>query len=263
MNVAPLFSFEIKSPDMNRVSERLKDTFYLLNRVDNWQEVLRSKGKGEYVTWRLRNGSSFRAKSGTGDILAARDSVLRNIYPLRRSYGLVVDIGAQIGTFVARVSPLAERVVAFEPVARNFNLLENHCTTSRRNVEIHQLAVTGDGRDVTINLFENTAGHSIYPHQPVLGRETVASIASGELLSFLGAASIDLLKMDVEGTEYEIMEYGDDLLRATNEVMIEAHEVGGYKLEHAEKLLISAGFDLSVTDRILKHGTCVYHGVRR
>ncbi|HEV2912885.1 MAG TPA: FkbM family methyltransferase [Pyrinomonadaceae bacterium] len=247
---------------MSTLANRAKDVFFLTTRVSNWREVLRSKGKNEYATWRLRNGSSFRALSGTGDILAARDSVLRNVYPLKRTYGLVVDIGAQIGTFVARVSPLAERVVAFEPVSRNFNLLREYCQTAKNNVEIHRLAVTGDGRDITINLFENTSGHSIYPSQPILGQEAVPSIASNELLKFLGAESIDLLKMDCEGAEFEIMERGADLFRATNEVMLEVHEVGGYKLEDAERLLISAGFRITVTDRVLKHGTCVYHGVR-
>lgn len=262
MNLAPHFSFGIESPAVNRVSERIKDAFYLTARVSNWCEVLHSKGNHEYATWKLRNGSSFRAQSGTGDILAARDTVLRNIYPLRESYGLVVDIGAQVGTFVARVSPIAERVVAFEPVTRNFNLLKDHCKTNKKNVEIHKLAITRDGRDVVLNLFENTAGHSIYAHEPVLGQETVPSLASNELLEFLGADSIDLLKMDVEGAEYEIMEHGADLLRATREVIMEAHELGGHKLEDARRLLESAGFNVSVTDRPLIGGTCVYHAIR-
>ncbi|HYY56790.1 MAG TPA: FkbM family methyltransferase [Pyrinomonadaceae bacterium] len=245
---------------MNAVSERIKDTFYLLSRVDNWREVLRSKGKNQFATWKLRNGSSFRAQSGTGDIIAARDTVLRNIYPLKKSYGLVVDIGAQIGTFVARVSPRAERVIAFEPVTRNFNLLKDYCATNKRNVEIHKLAITSDGRDVVLNLLENTAGHSIYAHEPVLGQEVVPSIASSALLNFLKVDLIDLLKMDVEGAEYEIMENGAELLKASSEILLEAHELGGHTLEEAKAYLESAGFRIFTTNA--QRGTCVYHGVR-
>jgi len=197
-------------------------------------------------------------------MLAVREVILRNVYPLLRShYGLVVDIGAHIGTFAARICTKADRVVAFEPTVRNFSMLDSYLRTPLNNVERHKLAVTGDGRNVRINIHPNNTGqHSIFQHSvPALRVEEVASISSANLLTFLKADEIDLLKIDVEGSEHEICSAAPNLLLKTREIIIEANATD---VDHTPgfiaALLQTAGFKLSLV--MGNHQQSVFHGIR-
>ena len=228
------------------VAGRAADFWYLLSRVSNVNEVVRSHGTSRAVVWRLRSGGTFRAQSGSSDILAVREILLDNVYPIHRGvFGLVVDIGAHVGVFTACVAPHAERVVAFEPTTRNFGFLRDHCRSPRGNIEAHRLAVTGDGRDVRINLHpENTGQHSIFEHAvSAAGVEQVGSVASAELLRFCDADAIDLLKIDAEGAEHEILAAAGPVLARTTRIIVEANTVdAGRTPRHVEALLRGAGF---------------------
>jgi FkbM family methyltransferase len=225
---------------------RAVDLWYLLARVRNVGEIVRSRGTAREVVWRLRSGGTFRAQSGSSDILAVREILLDHVYPIHDdTFGLVVDIGAHVGVFTACVAPRAERVVAFEPTARNFGFLRDDCRSPRGNIVAHRLAVTGDGRHVRINLHpENTGQHSIFEHSvSAAGVEEVASVPSADLLGFCGADGIDLLKVDAEGAEHEILAAAGPVLARTNRLIVEANTVdAGRTPRHVETLLRDAGF---------------------
>ncbi|MCK9628453.1 MAG: FkbM family methyltransferase [Bacteroidales bacterium] len=139
----------------------------------------------------------------------------------------VVDVGAHVGIvsiYLAKKYP-GVKVLALEPVPENYARL---C----RNVEANgvsdsittiPMAVTGDGRDVTLSgdLSQNSGGVSIF------GSGCNAySVKSTSLCGLFKAQGIDrvaLLKIDCEGSEYEILT--PDVLAKVDRIRGEFHRV--------------------------------------
>jgi len=117
----------------------------------------------------------------------------------------VVDIGAHVGIvsmYLAKTYGC--KVKAFEPNPNNYRHLVANIKANGLShlITAHNLAVTGDGRDVVIsevNPGGNSGGHTIY------GADGVA-VSSTTLEAILGGAPVDLLKIDCEGAEFEILD---------------------------------------------------------
>ena len=115
----------------------------------------------------------------------------------------VIDIGAHVGVVSMYLAKkYGAEVWAYEPLPENYRRLVLNIERNGLQDKVHpfNLAVTGDGRDVTITAnMTNSGGNSIYD-----GGETVAhSTTFAEILKQTGA--VDLLKIDCEGAEFEIL----------------------------------------------------------
>jgi FkbM family methyltransferase len=154
----------------------------------------------------------------------------------------VLDIGAHVGVvsiFLAKRHPDV-RVLAFEPVPRVFELLSANLRRNRvHNVSAYNLAVTGDGRDLDLitHLQSNTGGstactenHDLAGHD----RHTAASVTLDQILERHEIASCPLLKIDIEGSEYEVL-YNARLLSRVVNIRGEFHE---------NRYLLSQGYSM-------------------
>jgi len=107
-----------------------------------------------------------------------------------------------VSVYLAKRYPNA-RIIAVEPVPENYTrLLRNLEKNNITNVLAINKAVTADGRDVEIagNINNNSGGSSIYVDgvSRVVQSITLEEIAGDH-------DTIDLLKIDCEGAEYEIL----------------------------------------------------------
>jgi FkbM family methyltransferase len=113
--------------------------------------------------------------------------------------GRILEIGAHIGLvtiYLAKQYPQAI-IDAFEPLKSNFKHLKANLAANGINANIHNFAVTGDGRDVLMKPSkQNSGGSNIYATEG----EVVKSRSIQDLLH----PPIELLKIDCEGAEYEI-----------------------------------------------------------
>ena len=162
---------------------------------------------------------------------------------------VVVDIGANIGTFSVYAAKVcgASRVLSFEPFPDNYGML-------RKNVEQNQLhmithvnqAVAGSRGPRTLTLDSLDAGS----HSIVKG---VVSASSGrsiqidcctleDIFQRFSLTKIDYLKIDCEGSEYEILENATPRLQQISRISMETHTTPDRKAEDMEKLLCSNGF---------------------
>ena len=122
-----------------------------------------------------------------------------------RAGAMVLDIGAQFGYFsliAAKRAGQKGAVYAFEPVPANFRLLEENIRMNNLSGLVHpvQKAVGDKHTTVTLCLYEGSDSHGMYrhPQASVKGTLQVECIAIDQ---FLGERSVDVIKMDIEGSE--------------------------------------------------------------
>ncbi|HMO39716.1 MAG TPA: FkbM family methyltransferase [Saprospiraceae bacterium] len=162
--------------------------------------------------------------------------------------GVIIDIGAHIGAFALRANALfpTHRILAFEPVADNFKLLKkNIAINGCSNIEPIQAAITGSTQRLNLYLSkENTAGHSQYI-QPHRGVVNVPAIPMAQLFARYAIEQIALLKIDCEGSEYDILKHlTPEQLAKIHHLCVEYHPVEGYNFTDLQNRLTAQGFCL-------------------
>ena len=142
---------------------------------------------------------------------------------LDMSISTIVDIGANIGNHTIQFSRYFNKVVAFEPNPRVFELLESN-TKRIKNVEIFNL---GCGQGSAILQLKETVGN-IGGSSVVLDVESKSSIdieivPLDEMLDIIGR--IDAIKIDVEGMEIDVLRGSEKTISASKPVIcLEQHK---------------------------------------
>ncbi len=119
----------------------------------------------------------------------------------------VIDVGASFGfysLYSAKISR-AKKVIAFEPSGRSFRLLRRNIEENALpNIEAHQLAAGREEGEARLYLDENCQGGNslLKKSRKKSSRyELVKVIPLDKLVS-----QADLVKIDVEGAEYEVFQ---------------------------------------------------------
>ncbi|MBC3784993.1 FkbM family methyltransferase [Spirosoma utsteinense] len=150
---------------------------------------------------------------------------------------VVIDIGANAGFFIVQLlSKINEATVyAYEPMPANVKTLHHTLQQNPRlakQVKLFQMAVTGqplDSLDLYAEAEENNqvvasmfAGFNENNTQKI----TVPCITLTDIIQTNNLQSIDLLKLDCEGSEYDIL-YNTDptLVRLIGKMVVEVHDV--------------------------------------
>ncbi len=148
----------------------------------------------------------------------------------------VIDIGGNIGMvsiYLAKKYPFL-KIYAFEPVFQNWENFKKNIQLNNipeGTIMLEHKAVTSNGRDVcmAINVL-NSGGSSISSVISMSGvfQEINSDIKSTTLTEIFEKNNIDnlrLLKIDCEGSEYEIIKNTpDDILRRIQSIRGEFHE---------------------------------------
>jgi|GEM_PF-1130978 len=157
---------------------------------------------------------------------------------------VVIDIGAYIGLFsmvLAKKHPHI-MIYAFEPVPINFrNLLRGIEANGIRNIRAFQLAVTADGRELEMLYSRSFTGGSTtleIQKEDISSAHLVEKVASktlDQIFAELGIGRCKLLKIDCEGSEYEIL-YNTKCLDRISHIRGEFHmnktlAARGYSIE--------------------------------
>ena len=210
-----------------------------------------------------------RPTATTGaDIFVLREVLIeetyRDVLPHLQRRGLrVVDIGANLGSFTIWLSQAAkvDEAFCFEPEPDSFRLLQFNlaCNGCGFAHALNQ-AVGGESRTARITLNEAKPGAtSIYsagPGQPP--GKAIQVLAFSEWLRQTPGA-FDLLKLDCEGSEWEIVRKTSQLeLARFGAVIAEVHtDPEGLQPDEAfAKLMEAAGF------RTVRSARGLYLGIR-
>ena len=153
---------------------------------------------------------------------------------------IVFDIGANVGLYSLLASELVGprgRVFAFEPLPRNFDYLVRHSALNGcHNIVPIQRAVSRKGGSAR---FKDTAGSAEGHLVRISSEGTEVSVVSlDELLERNEIPAPTVLKIDVEGEEFNVLRGAAKLLRAHAPIIfLSTHERdGGKSLEYLASL---------------------------
>lgn len=169
--------------------------------------------------------------------------------------GVFVDVGANEGYFsvvAARVVGPTGKVIAVEPQTRLQPVLQrNFALNQCGQVRLIAAAISDQSGEATLHLtpgVNNSASSLQRPTRYPLFRQTVPTITLNSLLEQAGVDHCDLLKIDIEGWEYEAV-LGSRTLFETGRIRALALELHprvlanrGLKMAEVTEFLAACGY---------------------
>jgi FkbM family methyltransferase len=168
----------------------------------------------------------------------------------------IMDVGANHGLFSVPASKLGYKVVGFEPVSQNiFSLEKARQNNNLANFDMFHLALSDKNGEIDIYVPECPDNSSLSQSAAVSnmrGKEfNVEKVATARfddwILEHPNFFDIGLIKLDVQGAEYIILEGMRDYLRACNDIYIICeyeHHLNsmGRTFDELDNLIMSHGF---------------------
>ncbi len=242
---------------MNKPSNAFSKALVLIRQLTNWPVVIKDKliGGGN-ILYKFHSGEVIECRTKSTDINEAVVVLSGIEYPeqfcrLKTKHNpIIFDIGSNIGSFSIYAHRLNKHlnpiIYSFEPHPDNVNLTEANFKRNRlANYHIVQKAVAGiDG----VASFDISGAFDAFKLNDQ-STETI-EVTTIKLSTFCSRNSIDkihLLKIDIEGGEYDVIEHDLNFINEKVEVMfIEYHN---FDVNDGESLLIEAlkaNFDISI-----------------
>jgi FkbM family methyltransferase len=183
------------------------------------------------------DGKTLVVRNNHGDVYVLVEVFVHKAYEqlIQRfgRVGVVVDIGANIGAFTLAVSSTAGRVVAVEPDPGTFSILT-------KNIEANQLSNSVDAINVAVGGVSRRAAFLSDRNNSVLcalesavaacdsktaTRVEVEVLTLGALFDRCDVQHCDLLKIDCEGSEYELLVKSNrEAFERVRAVIMEVHK---------------------------------------
>lgn len=191
----------------------------VIRKVENWPEVVSLKlalGRRDLTFVSFRDGVQIACRRRSCDWDVIREIFIEDGYGSSFEYlsrvagpATVLDLGANIGCFslrAAATNPLLE-VCAYEPGPPNAHLFRMNCLANPElasRVRLHEEAAGGDTRRAEWSYnADNPGGSSLFGGHAL--RTEVQIRAFGDIVRSI-PEPIALVKIDIEGAEYELIE---------------------------------------------------------
>lgn len=172
---------------------------------------------------------SVALRGGTSDVDVFIQIFLHHDldFVLRENPVTIVDGGANIGLsslYLAQKYP-DSRIVAVEFEASNFALLKANVGAYERITCVHAGLWSDDGRlSVSNPQAQKWAYCPMAASHETAESESVPAITIGALLDRHAFARVDLLKLDIEGSEFEVLAGSEVWLARVKAIAIELHD---------------------------------------
>lgn len=223
---------------------------YLLHKKDRQHRDFQFTTKPLPITFRVPNSLYLVFKEIFMTDVYEIDTLVQQL----PASPVIIDIGANVGFFgIQLLSKMdAATIYAYEPMPANVQMLRETMDRNPRLahcLHLHQRAVTGNPLD-HIELFAEAEESSQVVASVISGfnnnntnRLTVPAITLSDIIQQHDLPRIDLLKMDCEGSEYDIL-YNTDpaLIQRITRMTIEVHDLDteqnnvGYFADYLQQL---------------------------
>jgi FkbM family methyltransferase len=204
--------------------------------------------KGINLTLRAGN---YLAK--IADLAMAWEVIMDGVYdtyPIKPT-DTIVDIGGHIGSFATKAGILASqgKVYACEPFPSTYEVLSKN-TAPYPNIKAQQIAISNkNGTDTFYFSTANPAENSLV--RKSANSTEVPLMTLGDFLTQNNINSVDLMKVDCEGAEYDILFGAKDQLHKIKKMVMEIHEPeffgisDRYSITALTKFLEESGFKVT------------------
>jgi FkbM family methyltransferase len=240
--------------------------------MTNWPLVVPDKlGFVRTCRYRARSGLTVCCRARSTDINEAVAILSGLEYPARflgiEDGSVVVDIGANIGSFALQIDALNRginfRGIAFEPFSESFELLDRNLRANGI-AAFHPVEAAVTNVDGWVHLWTDCKPDRVRVTGPG-NEEDPAAARSYRLSTYCkenGIATVHLLKADVEGSEYDIVEADRAFMKAAVvNALIEYHELGGNRT--FSRLVETMQDDFAITVVHERRRTGVFHARNR
>ena len=205
----------------------------------NWPLALRSlvTRHRRPIVLRLRQGVEFCVHAPGFDTYIINEIWMDKVYTPAPKFSIrdgwvVVDLGGHKGIFAvfAATSARNVQVYSFEASPENFACLSSNVQRNNlSNVKAFNVAVGGRDGISTLNLHgdngQNTLLQRSNPQLQPVGSVQVETWSLAKVLERV-ASPVNLLKMDIEGMEYEtLFSCPDEYLQKIERIALEYHDV--------------------------------------
>lgn len=202
---------------------------------------------------------NYRQKTETFDL--KREIFTRHLYyfETEEENPIIIDAGAHLGLatlYFKNLYPTA-KILAFEPNPGLFKLLEENIAANQlKNVTAYPIAL--DKHVGQKDFFVDATDwqwHSSGSFQPGAWdnsqkNQTSFKVATDRLGNYLNnLPRVDLLKLDIEGSEMAVLLSIRDQLDKVREIILEFHPTGNQNLEQLVNFLEKRGFAVTLHDR--------------
>jgi FkbM family methyltransferase len=125
---------------------------------------------------------------------------------------VMIDIGANIGIFARPSAERFEHVICFEPVLKNFEVLQKNLE-NYSNVELYNLGLSDKDQTATFELQTLKCGHTKQVAKFVPNPEFEKHTGELTTLDRFNFESVDWIKIDVEGFENAVLDGSRDTIQ--------------------------------------------------
>jgi len=164
----------------------------------------------KFPIFETNSGLNIKIRKNSTDLMALTHVWLIGEYKRKKfeinDDDVIIDVGGHIGLFSLYASQFCKNgsIFTFEPMVENFDLLsENIKLNNLDNIKIFNLAVSNSNSSVKLYLNQDDAGHSMFSKSSK--SITVNSISLQQIFDNNHIEYCDFLKLDCEGSEYEII----------------------------------------------------------
>ncbi|MDD5341274.1 MAG: FkbM family methyltransferase [Patescibacteria group bacterium] len=190
--------------------------------------------------------SVFKEIFKLGEYKAAEEKI-------RSAKNYIIDAGSQAGFFClyARALNPEVKIIAIEPDEENLAALENNFSQNNiKDVDVVSSALAGTHSVRDFFVSKDFHDHSLNKNlvKKIARKVKVQGLTLGDICDKYNVNQIDLLKMDIEGAEFEVL---NSLKQADwdkiNSVILEYHDFLNFKHEELENILKQNNFKIKTT----------------
>jgi FkbM family methyltransferase len=166
----------------------------------------------------------------TSDVSVFEEVILNSEYEIKYAADrpkIIIDAGANIGltaVFFANRFPEA-RIIAIEPEPSNFEVLLKN-VAEYPNIMPVRAALWGE--DACISLIDPGVGswgfRASKNTAPCAEKDSTQGLTMNSILTKYQIDHIDILKIDIEGSEKEVFEHAEDWIDRVDVIMVELHD---------------------------------------